>query len=486
MLFIFISILCITALSTFTLTTAFGYLNTYEDDITKNADIYALSSMIAQNNYAFEQYMLYGNVNSLEMYEAAEPRLFTLVSQVRRQNKGDLEAYFQINAIDYGLQAYYRYGTEAVRLKSEGKEAASFTAPLLMARKIYTYIDIYVQNLISIRLAELAQLHNDQVGQVYLIRLISFIGIGVMALLFIVFGLLFSSGLSRPISALARSAARIADGELDIECPKTERKDEIGTLTHAFQTMTRNIREMVASLQDKAELERQLMADEVKLIELTKSMQEAQLLNLQAQINPHFLFNTLNTISRMSMFEQAPKTVRLINSISNLLRLSLSHEVRLIPLQEELDLLNEYIHIQETRFGDRISFSLTISTDIEDIFIPLFTLQPLVENAVKHGLEPKEEGGTVAIRIESLSEDESYALLTISDNGKGFDPEIGTSSRGDEEKKVRTGIGVENVKKRLHLFFQGTERFSLSSTKGSGTEVRIIIPRRGNAENTDS
>lgn len=122
--------------------------------------------------------------------------------------------------------------------------------------------------------------------------------------------------------------------------------------------------------------------DELKIAEMNRSLKEAQFLSLQSQISPHFLFNTLNTISRTSMFEKAPNTVKLIESLSNIFRYTLNRQNRIVTLSEEINILNEYMHIQQIRYGARLSFKVLCDLDLPSINIPIFTLQPLIGNAI--------------------------------------------------------------------------------------------------------
>jgi sensor histidine kinase YesM len=170
------------------------------------------------------------------------------------------------------------------------------------------------------------------------------------------------------------------------------------------------------------------------------------------------------------MFEQAPKTVRLIECLSNVFRYNLNNQDKAVSLKEELDILNEYMFIQKTRYGDRITFFIENSVDVSQVKIPIFTLQPLVENAVKYGIEPKEEGGRISV---TAAREEAGILIRVQDTGVGFD--LNNMSRNGRPHGS-TGIGIENVKKRLSLKFNGKERFQIHSVIGEGTVVEIFVP----------
>ncbi|MCK5673777.1 MAG: histidine kinase, partial [Spirochaetales bacterium] len=219
-----------------------------------------------------------------------------------------------------------------------------------------------------------------------------------------------------------------------------------------------------------------LREDELKISEMNQSLKEAQFLSLQSQINPHFLFNTLNTISRTSMFEKAPETVKLIESLSNIFRYTLNKQSHIVSLADEIDILNEYMHIQNVRYGDRLKFNTYINTDISKIKLPFFTLQPLLENAIKYGIEPKEEGGVISLTITSKA---NTVIIVIQDNGQGIPEKILRQLLSENDILLTsdsTGIGIVNVRRRLNLAFNNKSNFIIDSSLNTGTMITIKLP----------
>ncbi len=191
-----------------------------------------------------------------------------------------------------------------------------------------------------------------------------------------------------------------------------------------------------------------LMEETKSRAELEKALKEAELKALQSQINPHFLFNTLNTISRLALLEGASKTQEVVFALAELLRGSLSRVGQTAPLKDELNYIRNYLLIQQTRFRDRIKVQFDIDESCLDTEIPLLTLQPLVENAIVHGLEPKEEGGQLWIRALKLG---NQVQIEVADNGLGMPAEVVEEiTKLDLVRSGRThltGIGVSNVYK---------------------------------------
>lgn len=470
MLFFYILILSVTFLFFYILNNAFGYLKIYEEDLIKTSLVYNLSGTIKNNKEKFDNVIRSYSTDNIELFLSSIGPVWISWSDVKNKANTSQDAFYQIEAIRYGMLAYIESAKLSIKSKSDNQDI--FTDQLIRAGRIENYIVNYLDLLINIRLNESSRLHENQKEAVSRIQGISFVGIFLIGLISIIFVNFFSVTLTKPIIELAANTRKIADGILNVKSVSAQSDDEIGVLTNSFNKMSHNIHEMVESLKDKAKMEKLLYEDEMKIIDMGKSLKEAQFLSLQSQINPHFLFNTLNTIARTSMFEQAPKTVRLIESLSSVFRYNLNNQEKAISLKEELEILEEYMFIQKSRYGDRINFKIENETDVSYIRIPVFTLQPLVENAVKYGIEPKEEGGTITICIEKK---ETGILIKIIDTGIGFDI---NRINMEEHKKTSTGIGLSNVKKRLSLKFNGLEKFTINSVINEGTEITFFLPEQ--------
>lgn len=211
-------------------------------------------------------------------------------------------------------------------------------------------------------------------------------------------------------------------------------------------------------------------------LELAKIEYQANLLNkaelkaLQAQINPHFLFNALNTIT--SLIRSDPEKARhLLASLGDFFRNNLQQAEDLVPLHRELQHVRSYVALEEARFGDRLKIIFDIDPSAS-CYLPPFSLQPLVENAIKHGLLPKKHGGTVTV---SGSKDKNGFLIKVKDNGVGIEPQrikVLLSENG------MTGcIGIANVNNRLKNVFGPEYGLQINSTYGQGTEVILHIPK---------
>ena len=183
------------------------------------------------------------------------------------------------------------------------------------------------------------------------------------------------------------------------------------------------------------------------------------------QLHPHFLFNTLNAISEL-IYRDPESAERMISDLSDLLRMSFENlEIQEIPLKQELEFLEKYLEIELTRFHDRLKVEMHISPDTLDASVPNMILQPLVENAIKHGIGPRSEGGK--IDIDALREN-GHLALTVRDNGLGV-------PLGDVEN-LSEGVGISNTRRRLRHLYGESHSFSLKNEESSGLAVNLVIP----------
>lgn len=240
-------------------------------------------------------------------------------------------------------------------------------------------------------------------------------------------------------------------------------------------------KQMIHIIQEELHNKNLELMEEVKLrSEVEASLKEADLKALQAQINPHFLFNVLNTIGRLALLEGADKTQEMIYAFSDMMRYTLKKEKNnVVTLKEEMEHVQNYLSIQKMRLGNRLNYSVEVDEMAEDILCPLMTIQPFVENAIIHAIEPNAKGGAVRITADILKE---IAILKIVDDGKGIpDDRIhkildGTYEADGREKN--TGIGINNANKRLMYYYGVDYGVEIKSELEKGTEITIKIPRK--------
>jgi len=213
---------------------------------------------------------------------------------------------------------------------------------------------------------------------------------------------------------------------------------------------------------------------------------QAELAALQSQINPHFLYNTLETIRGQALIDDNVEIAKMVEALASFFRYSISRSGNLVSLSAELTNIQNYMMIQRYRFNNRFSLNIIIEDDVDEIFehlIPKLSVQPIVENAIFHGLEEKLAGGVIT--IDAILTD-SIFILTISDNGKGMSPQALTELNNniqnnpvyhDSYSTKKPGIGLSNIHQRIQLLFGKEYGLHVYSSMDQGTDVEIVIPR---------
>lgn len=218
------------------------------------------------------------------------------------------------------------------------------------------------------------------------------------------------------------------------------------------------------------------LAEKEKL-KLEEEYNACHLKALQAQINPHFLFNVLNSIASLTIIEDAPKTGEVIYNLSSILRYTLKKADKLVKLEEEMNYIKSYLEIQKIRFEERLTYNLEIDDEIKENKIPFLAIQVFVENAVIHGIEECENGGCVNVSAKSYGK---FIEILIEDNGVGIGNKKLSEIRDELSNKQKVGldkIGINNANKRMGYYFGENYKIDIKSDIKFGTLVRISIPK---------
>ena len=272
-------------------------------------------------------------------------------------------------------------------------------------------------------------------------------------------GINFAKQITKPIIILSKKMNNIQNGDFnikDIDKIPNEYCDEVGQLNNDFLVMADKIDTLI-----KENYLKQIL------------IKETQLKALQDQINPHFLYNTLNSINWEAKINKQDKISTMVNSLGNLLRNSINNKNDIIKLYEEIDLVKDYIAIQKIRYEDRLEFKVNVDDDIKECNILKLIIQPIVENSIKYGLENLI--GVCEVEIKAFKENNTLQIEVI-DNGIGVSDEfIEKFKRGEIESKG-TGIGLRNIEERIKLFFGEEYGLEINRRSDRGTIVKITIP----------
>lgn len=283
------------------------------------------------------------------------------------------------------------------------------------------------------------------------------------AIVLVIVALLFSRFMARsitlPIQKLRDSMKKVQEGDFGVSDVVVDSKNEIGSLTKSFDVMTHKIQEL---------MEQNVHEQEEK--------RKSELKALQSQINPHFLYNTLDSIIWMAEGKKNEEVVLMTASLARLLRQSISNEDEVVPIANEVEYARGYLTIQKMRYKDKLEFQIEVDSSI--LYIPLIklVLQPIIENAIYHGLKYKESKGLLIVK--GFMKD-GNAVLQVIDDGVGMDEE--TLAHIYDKHKVNyhsNGVGVYNVQKRLKLYYGEDYGITYTSELGKGTTATITIPGR--------
>ncbi len=382
------------------------------------------------------------------------------------------ERYARTWNIKNGYGSYSSIRDEFVRLTPF---ETNFIPKLYKIYDMQSYLQSYARRLVQATLTDGNKTYQDKVPIMrftpYLILVFSVVMLAVDLLL----GRLLSNTLVEPLAKLAHSSRKIAKNDFSGEDLWVENQDELGELVVAFNRMKHSTEGYINTLKANNEMAELLHKEELERIEMEKRLDAAKLEFLKSQVNPHFLFNTLNMIACMAKLEDASTTEKMITSMSNLFRYNLKTEEQIVPLEQELKIARDYIYIQQMRFGSRIQHGCSLEVDSGQVLIPSFTLQPLVENAIVHGLSKKELGGQLFLRIWKK---EQNVIISVADTGLGIPEE----KRRELEQALkvrrtsRIGIGLGNIYQRIQTIYQGGD-VRIYSKEGRGTVIQVIVPQ---------
>lgn len=271
------------------------------------------------------------------------------------------------------------------------------------------------------------------------------------------FAIMLANAVTWPILKLRESMSQVQRGNFDVDLKDIESDDEIGDLVESFESMTSEISRLIES---NVQTEKEKRKNEMKA--------------LQAQINPHFLYNTLDSIIWMSQAGKKDDVIRMTSSLSKLLRRSISNPEEMVSLAEEIDQVKNYLVIQKMRYRDKLEFEIDSDNSLEGMRVIKLLLQPLVENAIYHGIKNKEGKGLISIRV---FKQDGKLCVSVQDDGVGMTPDE-LEHIYDEQKKnaVGTGVGVYNVDKRIKLNYGEEYGVFYRSWQGMGTVATVMLP----------
>ena len=444
-----------------------------------------LSENLASVDEALREYLTTRDSDSLlAYYEHMESLKYKSSYMKESKNFTGEQSDLLYTSIALMLDTYQRYTETAVQAK-RGRTAHLYIANYERADETASFIKDYISRLKEYHLNENIQWYTALSVNISRLIASNYVLIAAVILINIMIILYITYNVTSSIEKLSKVSEEIASGNFDAEDIIVSTEDEFLVMANAFNKMKKNIKEYIEQLHDKAETEARLMDQKMQNLKMQALLNDAELKALQLQINPHFLFNTLNAAMQLSIMEGSDKTSFFIDNLARLLRYNAGSMDRSVTLREEIAMIVSYKELFDVRFGNIQNVEFDIAPDVLDAIIPPMTIQPLVENAYIHGLGDASENGYIRIRAAIEAE---MLVISVSDDGLGMSDEVrlqildrNNNNGSAEQNKWRmhlTGIGMDNVINRLRMFFGITDVMQIKSSVGEGTTITLTVPFR--------
>ncbi len=469
----------LTMIVIFSLVSFFSYyseqylLNRVNTLLTNNIILKEFSGKIDRTVTSLEQYLISRDFEMLQKYYRDSQELDSIYPNLA-VIQPTMENYLLLENVRNMTRSFLQQADIAVQAK-RARDSSSYYQAFSEVARYGTNINWAIDRLITRQLEENSRQYLVISKRlIFIQRLGLFLIIG--ALIFSIIVTVWTSfRLTDPLKNLVEAARNISRGKFNQAPLKVSTNDEVGVVTTAFNEMATDIANLIQKIKQQSDLAQRLQDQELQNLTMKNVLREAELHALQSQINPHFLFNMLNAGVQLAIIENAEKTADYIDKAASLLRYNLRRMDNPVTLAEEIDHLKTYFFILSARYGkDRIKFIVELDPSIGDFQIPLLTLQPIVENALVHGVEDMESGGVITVKAFPQG---SMVIIQILDNGKGMDDETLQSLREMKYSAGHTtGLGLHNVRERLRLFFRVEDLLLFDTLPEGGVMVELRLP----------
>jgi len=436
-----------------------------------NISLNELSDSLNKTHQGLTGFLETKGTDDFELYYASSLEIKNMSRQLN-SNVTDNNIRLSERDIRNMIDTYLSYADAAVQAK-RGRNIDEYTAKYNECTRIKDYLNTYIYSVNNDQFKTNSETYMALVNSLKYTEVMSvliFVVASVMNVLLIV---ILTSTITRPLTKLSAKADEISQGSPEnVEPLAVYSEDEVGKVTRAFNEMLASIKDYIARIRTQLITESEMKE---KNLLMETHLKDAQLKYLQSQINPHFLFNTLNAGAQLAMMEGADRTVEYIRNMADFFRYNVKKSSETVKLSEEIELVDSYMYILNVRFAGEMLFEKDIDESLLNVMVPSMIIQPLVENSIKYGIKDLEPGeGKVTL---SVYRENNMCCIRVSDNGIGTDEEIIEKIMNHEKKPSETrGVGITNVMSRLDLYYNNREVFEMKSRKNEGTHVTIKIP----------
>lgn len=439
-----------------------------------NIKLNTMSDVLGRVQSNMTEYLNTKSSDAIEAYYRNEEEFSALIDELERRTTDNRLKLMERNIL-YMSESYLELTGKTIEAK-RGRNVEKYKRYYDEATQLYLYLEDYVSSLNNERFrlnTESYRVISSSLRYLEWFSISVFVVLGLFNVLLVV---LVTGSITRPLLELSEVADQVSRGNFGVSTVPVQSEDEVGVVTSAFNKMVESIRDYIDRLRRSMEKE-QYMKE--KSLKMEAHLKDAQLKYLQAQINPHFLFNTLNAGAQLAMMESADRTYDYIQNVAAFFRYNIKKDNDVVTLADEIRLVDNYIYILNVRFSGDIHFSKEVDESLLQIKVPSMILQPIVENSVNYGIRNIDWEGQIML---SVGMEGGCVQICIRDNGTGMLKEkieqvmAGQTSETSGETDSN-GVGLNNVMQRLHLFFEGEEKFEITSEGiGKGTQVYITLP----------
>ncbi len=460
--------------TSYTASTSFNLARSVELLFHNSVSMEELRTVLRETQDNLTGYLSAKNSESLREFILNSTLLSNMAHKLNKENKND-DVFLLEKDLACLVESYLASAEGAVQAK-RGRDVTKYVSLYEEARRGASYIEFLSTRMDTIYLGQSLTGFSSYRANISLAIMSN--GVLLLAAFLLSIALIgrYSYTITEPLARLSVAADAVGRGEYDHPLPPYEREDEIRTLHDAFVNMKDSVQKAFVELTRKAELEHSLMEERMRVLTYQHRLKDAELLALQTQINPHFLYNTLAAGWQLALSEGNEKTAEFLEKLAAFIRYSLKPSTRFVLVSEEIECVRQYIWLLRLRFGERFEFYLDIQDEALGYETPALVLQPLVENAIVHGLKDVEEGGKVIISAKLEGE---TIRFSVSDSGCGMSSEyitLALAAARPDDTRPQNGIGLHNVVRRVALATGGLGRVEIESKLGHGTCVTILLP----------
>ena len=443
-------------------------------------EIYASNTSLTEMNQALDSlhsatadYLGTKTSDALEAYYIAEQDYRDILDVLEDNNDENDSRVLERN-IKRLSDNYVTLTNQAVESK-RGGNVEKYKGYYEKASRLYDYIGANITSLNNQQFVNNSKSYSTMMSALQTIEELNIFTLILIGLANLSFVVLIASTITEPLIKLSLAANRVSNGDFEVSLPVAVNNDEIGVVTRAFNKMVVSLKEYITKLTESMETERKLKENELIMANHVK---DAELKYLQSQINPHFLFNTLNAGAQLAMMEGADRTSEYMHNVANFFRYNIKKNKDVVTLKEEIELVDIYIYIINVRFAGEIQFEKNVDESLLNVQIPSMILQPIVENSINYGVRNIEWAKKIELSVYALGD---YVCVSIKDNGIGMSCETITkilegSYEGNPDKADSNGVGLANCIERLNIFYERDDVLDIISEGiNKGTETILYL-----------